>query len=310
MKSYNRIMAGKQSIHAGKCFAEGFIGVDYDFDLNLTGHLPENWKAFSKEFIPYLLQRSPDKSRIAAGLACGFTWTLSKGLQEGDVVITPDGMGRYRSGEIVGPYQYAPGQPLPHRRPVQWSGETFARADMSEPLQRSTNSTGTCCDITKYAAELETLIGGHTPPALVAADPAVEDPTVFALEKHLEDFLVSNWKFTELGKSHDIFAVDGELVGQQFPTDTGPIDVLAVSKDGKELLVVELKRGRASDVVVGQIQRYMGYVKDELAEADQMVRGVIIALEDDLRLRRALSVAPSISFYRYKVSFTLLAVPT
>jgi len=37
------------------------------------------------------------------------------------------------------------------------------------------------------------------------------------------------------------------------------IDILAVSKDQKELLVVELKKGRASDVVVGQIQRYMGF---------------------------------------------------
>jgi restriction system protein len=78
-----------------------------------------------------------------------------------------------------------------------------------------------------------------------------------------------------------------------------------VSKDGKELLVVELKKGRASDVVVGQVQRYMGYVKEELAEKGQAVRGVIIALQDDLKLRRALSVAPNIDFYTYKVQFRL-----
>jgi len=56
---------------------------------------------------------------------------------------------------------------------------------------------------------------------------------------------------------------------------------------------------------VGQIQRYMGYVLEELAEETQHVRGVIIGLEDDLRLRRALSVAPNIEFYRYQVSFKL-----
>ncbi|WP_228262994.1 hypothetical protein [Acinetobacter junii] len=49
----------------------------------------------------------------------------------------------------------------------------------------------------------------------------------------------------------------------------------------------------------------MGYVKDELAEADQKVKGVIIALEDDLRIRRALSVAQNIEFYRYQLSFKL-----
>jgi restriction system protein len=49
----------------------------------------------------------------------------------------------------------------------------------------------------------------------------------------------------------------------------------------------------------------MGYVQEELAREDQTVQGVIIALEDDQRLRRALAVTPSITFYRYQVSFTL-----
>ena len=71
------------------------------------------------------------------------------------------------------------------------------------------------------------------------------------------------------------------MIGQQYPTDTGPIDILAISKDNKTLLVVELKKGRASDAVVGQCQRYMGYVKEELAEKNQDVKGVIIAFEDD-----------------------------
>ena len=83
------------------------------------------------------------------------------------------------------------------------------------------------------------------------------------------------------------------------------MDILAISKDKKVILVVELKKGRVSDVVVGQIQRYMGYVKDELAEEGQSVRGVIIAFEDDIKIKRALSVAENISFYTYKISFKL-----
>jgi restriction system protein len=83
---------------------------------------------------------------------------------------------------------------------------------------------------------------------------------------------------------------------------------LAISKDKTRLLVVELKKGRASDAVVGQIQRYMGYVKEELAESGQSVEGVIIALEDDLRIKRALVVAAGIRFFRYQVSFKLLEV--
>ena len=84
------------------------------------------------------------------------------------------------------------------------------------------------------------------------------------------------------------------------------MDVLAISKDKSELLVVELQKGRASDVVVGQIQRYMGFARYELAEVNQTVKGVIIGLESDLRLRRALSVIPNIKFYRYEVNFKLI----
>ncbi len=125
------------------------------------------------------------------------------------------------------------------------------------------------------------------------------------MEKHLEDFLVENWAQTELGKSHNIVEEDGEYIGQQFQTDTGPIDILAISKDKKELLVIELKKGRASDSVIGQIQRYMGYIQDEFAESGQTVKGIIIARENDKKIKRALRMAPLIDFYKYEVSFRL-----
>ena len=65
--------------------------------------------------------------------------------------------------------------------------------------------------------------------------------------------------------------------------------------------------GPTVDTVVGQVQRYMGYIKDEFLESEQNVKGVIIALEDDLRIKRALSVTSGIEFYRYKVSFELIS---
>ena len=97
------------------------------------------------------------------------------------------------------------------------------------------------------------------------------------------------------------------VFGQQFQTDTVPIDILAISKDKKELLVIELKKGKASDTVVGQIQRYMGYIKNEFLEEGQTVKGVIIALEDSIKIQRALSVTKDIDFYRYKVNFELIS---
>jgi len=308
MSTYYRVMLGKQHAHAEDCFSGNFIGTDYGIAEDLSAKLPESWRDFNAAFIPIYLANRPEKTKIAAGLACGMLWTVAKGMEKGDIVLCPDGTGRYRVGELIGGYYYAAGQVLPHRRPVKWLPVQIDRTAMSEGLRNTTGSTGTVCNITRagFADEVERLIGGPVGPMVVVDDPAVEDPTAFVMEKHLEDFLVQNWTQTELGKRYDIFEEDGEMVGQQYLTDTGPLDVLAISKDRKQLLVVELKKGKASDVVVGQTLRYMGYVQEELAEADQKVVGVIIALEDDQRIRRALAMVPTIEFYRYQISFKLV----
>ena len=299
-------MLGKGSMYAKECREEGFIFGHFDIEQDLSNSLPENWREFNKEFIPVFLNQNPEKSKVAAGLSCGFLWTICKKMQTGDIVLSPDGKGRYFAGEVVGDYQYIDGSPQPHRRQIQWFKDKVDRSDMSDALKNSTGSVGTVCQISKYRDELEKLIKGEaTKPVLVSNDETIEDPTVFALEKHLEDFLIANWIHTPLGKEYDIYQ-DDENFGQQFPTDTGPIDILAIRKDNKEILVVELKKGRASDSVVGQIQRYMGYISEFIAEDHQNVRGVIIALDEDLRIKRALKVAPNIEFYRYKVKFDLI----
>jgi restriction system protein len=305
MKRYFRIMLGARSVHAAECRAGNFIGANYEINQDLSKKLPEEWREFNKVFIPEYQKGHPDKTKVAAGLACAFLWTISKGIQKGDIVLCPDGSGQYYVGEVTADYFYVQGQVLPHRRSVYWFEKSIARSDMSEALRNSTGSIGSVSEITKYHEELERLISGESRPTIISTDETVEDAATFALEKHLEDFLVQNWDQTALGKRYEIFKEDGEIVGQQYPTDTGPIDVLAISKDKKEILIVELKKGRASDSVVGQIQRYMGYVLQELAEPHQKVRGIIIALDDDQRIRRALAVAPNIEFYRYQVSFKL-----
>ena len=127
--------------------------------------------------------------------------------KEGDIVLCPNGEGRYFVGQLTGSYSYAPGTNLPHRRPVDWFDQMIDRPDMSEALRNSTGSIGTVSNIDRYAEEIERLIGGHislpVTPSLSSTDPTVEDPTIFALEKHLEDFLVHNWPQTELGKEFD-----------------------------------------------------------------------------------------------------------
>lgn len=310
MKSYYRLMLGKSHIHAKDCFLGGFVGTDFDLGVDLEGKLPDEWREFNKEFIPIFLEREPEKSRISAGLACGAIWTVSKGMVDGDVILCPDGQGRYRVGEISGDYYFAPGEILHHRRPVDWSNKFILRSEMSDQLRNSAGSIGTVSNITSYSEEIAGFMEGDTGAQLSTSDPTIEDASEFAMESHLEDFLIANWSQTELGQEFNIYEDEDGLVGQQYQTDTGPMDILCVSKDEKTLLVVELKKGRASDMVVGQTLRYMGYVKDELAEPNQEVKGLIIALSDDKRLRRALGpLNGSIEFYRYEINFKLKKVP-
>ena len=306
MKSYYRVMLGKKSIYAKECFDGNFIGVDFEIPQDLTRKLPEEWRKFNREFIPIFIASHPNKTKVAAGLACGFLWTVSKGINTGDIVLCPDGFGSYRVGEVSGGYFYQPGGILPHRRPVHWLGQPIDRADMSEALKNSTGAIGTLSNITRYRDEIEKLIAGVSQPKIITTDETIEDPSAFAMEQQLEDFLVQNWDHTDLGKEYDIYEEEGERVGQQYTTDTGPIDILAISKDRKKLLVVELKKGRASDAVVGQVFRYMGYAREELAEEGQIVKGVIIAKEDDQKIRRTLGVVPDVEFYRYQISFKLI----
>ena len=133
---------------------------------------------------------------------------------------------------------------------------------------------------------------------------SINEPIVstssFVMEKHLEDFIYNNWRSTIFGRDYNIFKN-----GRQFQTDTGPLDILAHRKDEKEFLVLELKRDKASDVVVGQTLRYMGYIKNTVAKKDQIVRGCIIATDEDQGLKNALSVTPDIDFYKYNINFTL-----
>ena len=298
-------MLGKGSIYAEEAHRGNFIGAGWFENLDLINKLPDNWRDFNNKFIPLYIKDRPDKTKVSAGLACGMLYTIAKGILIGDIVLCPDGQGNYLVGEITSNYEYQNGQNLPHRRGVRWFSRAISRNEMSESLKNSTGSIGTVSNISRHADEIEALISGSRPATIIATDETIEDPSVFAIEKHLEDFLVQNWHHTELGKHYDIYEEDGEMVGQQYPSDTGPIDILAISKDKKEILVVELKKGRVSDIVVGQVQRYMGYVKEELAEEGQAVRGVIIAFEDDAKIHRALSVAQNIDFYTYKIHFNL-----
>ena len=128
----------------------------------------------------------------------------------------------------------------------------------------------------------------------------------FLFEKHLEDFLEKNWRNLPIGNQYDIFEENGEQVEQQFRTGTGPIDILGLNKDKSNFRVLELKRDRASDVVVGQTLHYMGWVQEHLCLTARSVNGCVIAHTQDERLQYALNQLPTIHFIKYEIDFRLV----
>lgn len=153
-------MLGQGGRFAKMCRQEGYIGCGFDINVDLSDSLFENRRDFNQKFVPIWMDNVPEKSKTAAGVACGFLWTIIKGLQIGDVVLCPTGEGSYYVGLIIGDYYYVPNTELPHRRRVSWMDVEIPRKLMSEKLRNSTGSIGTCCDITNYATEINALIEG------------------------------------------------------------------------------------------------------------------------------------------------------
>jgi restriction system protein len=305
MKKYYKVMLGQAHSLAQDAYTNGYIGVNYGFENDLSSYVETNRDTFRTYAKKMFLEREPERSNISIGLSTGTVWTLIHDMKQGDVIISPNGQGSYYIGIITSPYIYVPDQNYNHHRKVEWV-KTIHRDELSGSLIKSLNSMRLIVNLEDYQQEIEAIIDGRQVNSLRSQDPTIESVTEFALEKHLEDFLIKNWNTTPLGLEYDILTdSDGTMVGQQYLSDTGPIDILAIKKDGSELLILELKKGRASDTVVGQIQRYMGFVIHELAEPHQSVRGIIIASEHDIKIERALSVTKDIEFFVYQLQFSL-----
>lgn len=132
----------------------------------------------------------------------------------------------------------------------------------------------------------------------------VENAKQFALEAHLEEFIHNNWGRIDWGRSLRLYETP-DSDGRQFPAGTWSIDFLAIDNEDESLVVIELKRGRTSDMAVGQTLRYMGWVKENLARQDQQVQGIIICQEVDDALKYAVSQVRGISVLTYQVDFHL-----
>lgn len=131
--------------------------------------------------------------------------------------------------------------------------------------------------------------------------------TSFALEAQLRDFIAENLSRIPVnGTTLKVFADTNGRGGVEYPTGVGPIDILAADSAGN-LYVFELKLDRGPDRGLGQLARYMGWVKSHLA-AGKTVTGVLVARSIDERLRYAAAVIPNVALLEYEVQFSVRPV--
>jgi len=159
-------------------------------------------------------------------------------------------------------------------------------------------------------AQYNSIVEGSVIPQLqVESEGVIEDQSSFVLEKYLEDFIISNFNTIFNGSLKIFVDIDGNA-GQQYTTDgIGTIDILAMEPATNSFVVIELKKGRPSDQVVGQILRYMGWVKQTLCKEGQDVKGLVICRDPDQKMSYALSMTSDIQVKYYNVSFKLEDTP-
>jgi Endonuclease NucS len=90
-------------------------------------------------------------------------------------------------------------------------------------------------------------------------------------EKAVEDYLEGN--LDVIGSK---IGADLVLLGRQYSTPVGPIDLLTRDKKTSDYVVIELKKGRSADKVYGQCSRYMGWVRTKPSSRES-VHGAIVA---------------------------------
>jgi hypothetical protein len=120
-------------------------------------------------------------------------------------------------------------------------------------------------------------------PVPLAAD--ADEITERVLEEHLE----RHWDETP-------FAQNGvELArrerhgwpGRQVFTPVNAIDLLGFETKARRWWVIELKRNRSPDAVVGQVSRYLGWIAEERRGTRESAVGAIIVRHADAKLRYA-----------------------
>ena len=162
--------------------------------------------------------------------------------------------------------------------------------------------------ITQHSPDIEKTESSK--PLLSQQKPKIfETENNFRLEQQLQTFLKENWERIKYFKNWDIYEREGDVVGIEYNTKSiGFIDILAHHKTEFRWLIIELKRGQTSDDTLGQVQRYMGWIAEKLAEPNDSVEGLILAGSFTEKLRYGLKFSRGVKLMSYQIHFDLTSV--
>jgi restriction system protein len=292
----------------------------WKYDLE-HGVISIGWRALGdvsslrEEQLLELIGRTyPHCSPPAARMSCRMLHKFYHSVRPGDMVIARRGTKKLAAIGIVeraayyDPNKtmevYGPGEGYSNHLDVQWEETPRDKA-----FDAIVFGMQTIYEIPeeKYRALTRGDVAETSQTAIL--EEGVQDQAEFVLEKYLEDFMVFN--FDAIFKKKLVLFCDPEgSVGQQFDTEeVGVIDILAQEPSSNSFVVIELKKGRESDKVVGQVLRYMGWVAENLCQPGQDVHGMIVCKEPDARLSYALKAAKNVSVKYYRVDFELQDQP-
>ena len=220
-------------------------------------------------------------------------------IKKGDYIVMPmiDKKGHVAIGKVTSGYKYQPDDEYNrHVMGVDW-GRVVKRSIFGEDIIRGPlSSLSTICSFHKVDEvdfRIKKIIeDGKDPYFGVKKDEDGDyefvDGDEFAYENALREYISNNLDIVEKGLN--LFEGEDGNIGVEFSANNWSIDILAVDKK-KNLVVIELKKSRSGDKVFGQLARYMGWVKKNIAKKGQKVRGVIIGgiITDELKYAAVLN---------------------
>lgn len=139
--------------------------------------------------------------------------------------------------------------------------------------------------------------------------PVAAEPTAIT-ERAVEEHLETNWRATEFARLGIELSTEEKhgLPCRQVLTPRNTIDLLGYRVAAREWWVFELKKGRSSDAVVGQVGRYMTWIGDQ-AKRNESVRGAIIVGKADENLKASVRSNERLSLWQYDAALAVRQVP-